>query len=51
MHWVLGHKRVEGNEEADILAKQGSPLEFVRPGPVVGTRVCLAKIAINRWVH
>lgn len=48
LHWVLAHKDVEGNEEADKLAKQRPASEFVVLESTVGILVSLARTAINR---
>ena len=34
--WVPGHSNIEGNETADVLARQAASLDFIGPQPALG---------------
>jgi ribonuclease HI len=45
--WVPGHCGIEGNEEADQLARLGSSSTPITPEPVVGMARCIVKTALK----
>ena len=56
--WVPGHSGVQGNEEADELARNGSSSSFIGPEPAIGRYAGLIKSLVknrtnryhqNRW--
>src|SRR6202012_1647205 len=56
--WVPGHSGVQGNEEADELARNGSSSSFIGPEPAIGRYPGLIKSLVkdrtnryhqNRW--
>nr|XP_012217684.1 PREDICTED: uncharacterized protein LOC105669363 [Linepithema humile] len=49
--WVPGHSGIQGNECADQLAKAGSELTMVGPGPALGIPFCLGKGRIKEWLR
>lgn len=49
--WVPGHSNIEGNEQADALARGGSQQPSPGPEPVLGYPKANAKKAIENWAR
>jgi hypothetical protein len=50
LYWVPGHAGVRGNEIANVLARDGSVLQFVRPEPALGVSRQDIRRRISRWL-
>ncbi|KAJ4432655.1 hypothetical protein ANN_21278 [Periplaneta americana] len=50
VRWISGHQGVQGNENADELAKKGTNIPFVGPEPVVGISLLTAKTSVKTWI-
>ncbi|XP_067209961.1 ribonuclease H-like [Linepithema humile] len=49
--WVPGHSGIQGNEWADQLARAGSEITMVGPGPALGIYFCLGRARIKEWLR
>ncbi|XP_067207666.1 uncharacterized protein [Linepithema humile] len=49
--WVPGHSGIQGNECADQLAKAGSEITMVGPGPALEIPFCLGRGRIKEWLR
>jgi ribonuclease HI len=49
--WVPGHTNVQGNENADELARKGSEMDFVGPGPALPLTLSRVKTTIASAAH
>ena len=47
--WVPGHCGFEGNEKADLLAKQASASNFTGPEPVLGLSINTFRTNLRKW--
>lgn len=47
--WVPGHTGVDGNEEADELARNGASTDYIGPEPVCGLNWSASRAAIGEW--
>jgi len=47
--WVPGHTGIQGNEEADFLARTGSKSAPITAEPVVGLSSAVCKQALRTW--
>jgi len=47
--WVPGHCAFEGNEKADLLAKQASASNFTGPEPVYGLSITTLRTNLQKW--
>jgi ribonuclease HI len=48
--WVPGHEGIHGNEEADLLARQGSSQQPFGPEPTLPLAWSQTRSCINQWV-
>jgi ribonuclease HI len=49
--WVPGHANVQGNENADELAREGSAMDFVGPEPALPLSLSWVKTTIATAAH
>ncbi len=49
--WVPGHMGIQGNEEADQLAKEGSSVRLVGPEPAIGLATSTVRESIADWMR
>ena len=49
--WVPGHSNIEGNEQADALAREGSQQLLVGPEPALAYPKASASRSIEDWSH
>jgi len=47
--WVPGHCGFEGNEKADLLAKQAFASNFTGPEPVLGLSITTFRTNLRKW--
>jgi len=47
--WVPGYCGFEGNEKADLLAKQASASSFTGPEPVFGLSITTFRTNLRKW--
>lgn len=49
LYWVPGHCGIEGNEKADLLARQGASSQYVGPEPFCGISKCVTQLELKQW--
>merc|ERR1712215_585788 len=49
--WVPGHSDIEGNEEADTLAKTGAHKEWELPEPAIPVSYRRCRLAVRWWME
>jgi hypothetical protein len=47
---VPGHSRIHGNEDADVLAREGLSSSLQSPKPAVSISPYVGKLKIKEWV-
>ena len=48
--WVPGHSNIDGNEEADTLAKAGAHKQCEIPEPAVPVSYCRCRLEVRHWI-
>ncbi|XP_026680165.1 uncharacterized protein LOC108252718 isoform X1 [Diaphorina citri] len=51
LEWIPGHRGFDGNESADLLAREAAEEKFIGPEPVLGLPKCVIRTDIKRWVQ
>ncbi|XP_062714697.1 uncharacterized protein LOC134291220 [Aedes albopictus] len=51
LFWVPGHCGIDGNEQADMLARLGSSHQFIGPEPFCGVSGCSLRMEFKTWEH
>jgi hypothetical protein len=48
--WVFGHSRIQGKDDADVLAQQESSSSFLGPKPAIPISPCVGRLMIKGWL-